>query len=246
MGLDLRTTYLGLELRNPLVASASPLTAQLETLLRLEEAGAAAVVMPSLFEEQFDREERAIRELPETRTTDFAASLWAAAESPVALVRQSEAILVAKVLATAEASDQRYFVSGTHDFNSLVTVEVLDVVKLDDPPSLAAGEERVLLQFSHRFEGGELPYDSNPPLEPERTYLLFLARNPDTGALQVGDPFIQQVVDGRLYWAGARAHIEEETDLEIGYDPDDPLMAFWDVPLNEAVAQLKGLAAAEE
>jgi dihydroorotate dehydrogenase (fumarate) len=52
MSVDLRTRYLGLELKNPLVVSACPMTANVETLCRLEEAGAAAAVMPSLFEEQ--------------------------------------------------------------------------------------------------------------------------------------------------------------------------------------------------
>jgi dihydroorotate dehydrogenase (fumarate) len=50
--VDLRTDYLGLRLRSPLVASASPLTANLDDLRRLEAAGAAAVVLPSLFQEQ--------------------------------------------------------------------------------------------------------------------------------------------------------------------------------------------------
>jgi dihydroorotate dehydrogenase (fumarate) len=54
---DLRTTYLGLELSNPVVASASPLSANLDTLRRLEEAGAGAVVLQSLFEEQVEHEE---------------------------------------------------------------------------------------------------------------------------------------------------------------------------------------------
>jgi dihydroorotate dehydrogenase (fumarate) len=48
---DLTTTYLGLELTSPLVASASPLTGRIDTLERLAAAGAAAVVLPSLFEE---------------------------------------------------------------------------------------------------------------------------------------------------------------------------------------------------
>jgi len=48
---DLRTRYLGMELRSPLVASPSPLTGTLEGLRRLEAAGAGAVVLPSLFEE---------------------------------------------------------------------------------------------------------------------------------------------------------------------------------------------------
>src|SRR6266581_3000630 len=54
--MDLRTRYLGLELRSPLVASASPLTGNLDGLRRLEQAGAGAVVLPSLFEEQVTHE----------------------------------------------------------------------------------------------------------------------------------------------------------------------------------------------
>ncbi len=49
---DLTTDYLGLRLRNPLVASASPLTDSIEALGALEDAGIGAVVLPSLFEEQ--------------------------------------------------------------------------------------------------------------------------------------------------------------------------------------------------
>src|SRR5437660_1093389 len=56
MSIDLSTNYLGLKLRNPLVISASPLTMELYSLQRLEEAGAAAAVMASLFEEQIESE----------------------------------------------------------------------------------------------------------------------------------------------------------------------------------------------
>ena len=52
----LATKYLGLELRNPLVASASPLNSKLDNLRRLEDAGAAAIVLPSLFQEQIEAE----------------------------------------------------------------------------------------------------------------------------------------------------------------------------------------------
>ncbi len=53
---DLNTTYLGLKLKNPLVASASPLSEKVETVQKLEEAGVSAVVMYSLFEEQIIHE----------------------------------------------------------------------------------------------------------------------------------------------------------------------------------------------
>jgi dihydroorotate dehydrogenase (fumarate) len=49
---DLRTRYLGMDLRSPLVASSSPLTGNLDGLRRLEAAGAGAVVLPSLFAEE--------------------------------------------------------------------------------------------------------------------------------------------------------------------------------------------------
>ena len=54
--IDLSTKYLGLALRSPLVASASPLSRDLRNLEKLEEAGAAAVVFHSLFEEQINAE----------------------------------------------------------------------------------------------------------------------------------------------------------------------------------------------
>jgi dihydroorotate dehydrogenase (fumarate) len=56
--IDLRTTYLGLELRSPLVVSASPLTEDLKNIKLMEEAGAGAIVMHSLFEEQITLESR--------------------------------------------------------------------------------------------------------------------------------------------------------------------------------------------
>ena len=53
---DLHTTYLGLPLRSPLVASAGPFTGQIDRLVELELAGAGAVVLPSIFEEQIEHE----------------------------------------------------------------------------------------------------------------------------------------------------------------------------------------------
>ena len=61
--MNLRTEYLGLELDHPLVASPSPITASLDDIRRLEDAGAAAIVMPSLFEEQLRKESEAMERL---------------------------------------------------------------------------------------------------------------------------------------------------------------------------------------
>src|SRR5580704_4888494 len=54
--IDLSTTYLGLRLRTPLVASASPLSQEIDGIRHLEDAGASAVVLYSLFEEQLRQE----------------------------------------------------------------------------------------------------------------------------------------------------------------------------------------------
>ncbi len=56
MSLDLRTKYLGLSLKNPLMPGASPLCDNLDNVKRLEDAGAAAVVMHSLFAEQIEQD----------------------------------------------------------------------------------------------------------------------------------------------------------------------------------------------
>ena len=63
MSTDLRSRYLGLELKNPVVAAASPMTSSIDSLKRLEDAGIAAVVLPSLFEEQIEHEDMATHNL---------------------------------------------------------------------------------------------------------------------------------------------------------------------------------------
>lgn len=73
--MDLRTTYMGLHLKNPVVASASPLSDSADRIKRMEDAGAAAVVMFSIFEEQL-RQESAVMEHALTSGTDsFAEAL---------------------------------------------------------------------------------------------------------------------------------------------------------------------------
>ena len=75
MSVDLRTRYLGLELRSPIVASASPYTRDPAMTAQFERAGAGAIVMPSLFEEEVDAEEQAITRALEAGTEQFAEAL---------------------------------------------------------------------------------------------------------------------------------------------------------------------------
>ncbi len=72
---DLKTKYLNLNLKNPLVASASPLSKKLDHIKRLEDAGIAAVVMYSLFEEQITHESHALDYFLSRGTESFAEAL---------------------------------------------------------------------------------------------------------------------------------------------------------------------------
>jgi len=58
--MNLNTNYMGLELKNPIIAGASPLTASTDSIKRLEDAGAAAIVLHSIFEEQINHESHEI------------------------------------------------------------------------------------------------------------------------------------------------------------------------------------------
>lgn len=73
--MDLTSNYMGLQLQHPIVASASPLSGTLDGIKRLEDGGAAAVVMASLFEEQIRHENEAFSHLMEAGTMSFAESL---------------------------------------------------------------------------------------------------------------------------------------------------------------------------
>jgi dihydroorotate dehydrogenase (fumarate) len=73
--MDLTTTYLGLKLKNPIVASASPLSRSMDSMHELEDAGASAIVMHSLFEEQIIHEAESLDHYKSAGTESFAEAL---------------------------------------------------------------------------------------------------------------------------------------------------------------------------
>jgi len=73
--MDLTTKYLGLKLRSPLVVSASPLSEDIDNLKRMEDAGAAAVVLYSLFEEQLRQDRLEMHQNLQQGTESFAEAL---------------------------------------------------------------------------------------------------------------------------------------------------------------------------
>jgi dihydroorotate dehydrogenase (fumarate) len=73
--MNMQTEYMGMKLRNPVVASAGPLAGEIDGIRRLEDAGVAAVVLPSLFEEQVEQEEQELDYFLHYGTERFAESL---------------------------------------------------------------------------------------------------------------------------------------------------------------------------
>src|SRR5665213_396049 len=73
--MDLTTNYLGLKLRSPLVVSASPLSEDVDNIKRMADAGAAAVVLYSLFEEQLRQDRLELQRRLESGTESFAEAL---------------------------------------------------------------------------------------------------------------------------------------------------------------------------
>lgn len=107
--MDISTQYLGRRLRSPLVPSASPLTESLDSLRRLEDAGAGAVVLPSLFEEDITHESHWLHHHLTHGTDSFAeslsyfpepAELSLAPDQYLDLVRQAKASLEIPVIAS--------------------------------------------------------------------------------------------------------------------------------------------------
>lgn len=80
--MDLTSTYLGLSLKNPLVPSASPLTREIANLRRMEDAGAAAIVLYSLFEEEINMESHTLDRYLNQGTESYAEALSYFPEAP--------------------------------------------------------------------------------------------------------------------------------------------------------------------
>ena len=113
MGVDLRSRYLGLELRNPLVIAACPLTGSVDSLQELEQSGAAAAVLPSLFAEQIDHDEQQVAGLYENQSESFAESTsyfpqmsnWhTGPESYLDLIRESKRAVSMPIIASLNGS----------------------------------------------------------------------------------------------------------------------------------------------
>lgn len=121
--MDLTTRYMGLELKNPLVASSSPLTGNLDDIRSLEDAGAAAIVLPSLFEERIQAEARAHEVLTATglESSPEARSYFPESEGPgpeqyLGLIRQAVSAVDIPIVASLNGATDE----GWTDYAKLI------------------------------------------------------------------------------------------------------------------------------
>jgi dihydroorotate dehydrogenase (fumarate) len=148
----LSSAYLGLELRSPLVASASPLTGKLESARRMQACGAAAIVLPSLFEEEIVHEDSDLVLALEAGSEHFAEALSyfpnldsypSTAEYYLSLIHDAKQQLQIPVIASLNATSSGGWVS----YAKLIEEAGADALELNlysvaaDPARTAADVE---------------------------------------------------------------------------------------------------------
>lgn len=146
--VDLSTTYLGLQLSGPVIASSGPLTRKVETMLALEAAGASAIVLPSLFQEEVEAEEMHAyeREGMGEGFAEFASAPLppdpegaVGAERHIQRVRDAKAALKIPVIASLNATSQGSWVHyATRLEQAGADAIELNVYALNADPELTA------------------------------------------------------------------------------------------------------------
>jgi dihydroorotate dehydrogenase (fumarate) len=151
--MDLATSYLGLSLKSPLIASASPLTLDVGNIRALEDHGAGAVVLPSIFEEQIDQESDELEYCMESGSDSFAealsyfppaASYQAGSRRYLETIRRARAAVDIPVIASLNGITDSGWTDYARDIEqagaSAIELNVYTIVS--DPAFDAAGAEQ--------------------------------------------------------------------------------------------------------
>ena len=137
---DLRTRYLGLELQSPLVASSSPLTGSLDGLRKLEAAGAGAVVLPSLFEEELAEDPGRVGADPQAGQPDQA-GYGAGPAAYLSLLEQAKASLSIPVIASLNGTTRGGWVRHAARLEQAGADALeLNIYYVSSRPGLSGGE----------------------------------------------------------------------------------------------------------
>lgn len=148
--MGLTTRYLGLTLENPLIAGAGPLNGELDNIRRLEDCGAAAIVLPSIFEEQVEHEQQVIEELTAAGGDSYAEALsYFPAQAAYAigpdryldLVRRARAAVAIPVIASFNGMTHRGWVDYARRIEAAGAAAIeLNVYFIASDPELSAEE----------------------------------------------------------------------------------------------------------
>ncbi len=148
--IDLSTTYLGLTLRNPLVVSASPLGEDLVYIRQMEDVGAAAVVLPSLFEEQLILESQGLSHQLDRGTESFPEALSyfpdmadynLGPDGYLELIRQAKAAVQIPVIASLNGTHAGDWARFARDMQAAGADAIeLNVYWIPTDPALSAAD----------------------------------------------------------------------------------------------------------
>jgi dihydroorotate dehydrogenase (fumarate) len=224
--MNLSTTYLGFELPHPLMPGASPLADDLDAVRRLEDAGAAAIVMHSLFEEQITREELGRVHHMEVHEESFAEALsYFPAPEDYALgpdryleqVRRAKAAVHVPVIASLNGTTPQ----GWLHYARLIQQAGADALELNfyhvatDPAESSIQVERRLLD-SVRTLREHITIPLAVKLSPFFSSLPNLARDLDAAGVQglvLFNRFYQPDIDLEMLEAVPRLHFSTPDEL---------------------------------
>jgi dihydroorotate dehydrogenase (fumarate) len=154
--MTLATRYLGLDLKSPLVASASPLTLDVGNIRALEDHGAGAVVLPSIFEEQIEQEAEELEHRMEWGSDSFAEALsyfppassyHAGSQRYLETIRRARAAVDIPVIASLNGITDSGWTDYAHEVEQAGASAIeLNVYSIPSDPALDAGavERRTL------------------------------------------------------------------------------------------------------
>ncbi len=228
MTVDLSSTYLGLPLANPLVPSAGPLTGHIDTLVALEAAGAAAVVLPSLFEEDAERamalsiaasgigrpvhaEDASVRPIPTNR--------FDVAQHHLRLVGEAKAVLSIPVIASLNGTHPgawtRYAYALSEAGADALELNVYRVVA--DPAETATSIEKAILDLVESIRA-KISVPLSVKLSPYFTALPSFARRLTTAgadALVLFNRFYEPDIDLTDLHVYPSLHLSTSEDLRL-------------------------------
>ncbi len=206
--MDISTTYLGMKLRSPLVASASPLSESVDNIKRMEDAGAGAVVLFSLFEEQIRREREALDHHLSYGTESFAEALsyfpepeqyHAGPDQYLDLIRRAKASVDMPVIASLNGTS----IGGWTRFARRMEEAGADALELNvyyiatDPHLSSAMVEQTYIDILHAVKAAvKIPVAMK--LSPFFSNMGYMAKQLDDGgvdALVLFNRFYQPDID---------------------------------------------------